>query len=316
MSTVRQLFAIVLAFVWASVGVCDDEDWFKADSTKKLSKIIDEFRENYELVQSERRAFVCEGTRLRNTRGRMQISDIRFIRCIDKDLKFRANSVCVSGAMKERWSQKLLYRGKLHQRLGPFTTDNRGVIDDEDEIEKALTTTRLFSPIDNAISPADCLVGQPPRVNAERKLTVGELVSGEFGENGTIVQKILRSGGIRSVQDEYTWSRVEGTDTFFPVRYDYFYINDEGARQRSLVKTQWKKIDGLIVPSSMQLVDFSKVDSLDVSLSISYLFGSEIGKSPVIEPKMSDWREPIRVMFDKEWLRRGGAIPVIRRVEN
>lgn len=290
--------------------LCDEADWFEADSTDKLEKIIDDYRENYELVRLQRRAFVCEGRRFCARNNRSDVADVRFVACFDRDLDFRANSYHVSG-QNEQWHQQLLYRGKLHRRLGPFHADVFKPIEDEAELKAARDTIRIVSPIDNSILPGRFIDTQAPHLGAGVKLTVGKLVSGEFGPAGSIIQKIRRDGGIRPVQDEFVWSRLAGTDVYLPTKYEFFYVEKDGElRRASAVKTNWKETSDLFVPSSMMILEHRKNYRLVVNLSVEYVFGERMGKSPVIEPEMADWREPIRVLFDKEWLRRGGVIPL------
>lgn len=316
MARIRHLITFSLVFYWASVASCDENDWYQADASKKLEEITNEFRANYDSVRLERRAFVCEGTWDRTRRGRNEIADIRFVSYFDRDLEFRANSYHESTQPNERWHQQLLYRGELHQRLGPFHADEFKPTEVEEEIEKARKTIGLFSPIDNSILPVQFLTGQAPHSGADAKLSVGKLVSGEFGPDGTIIQKILRDGGIRPVQDQLVWSRVDGTDAYFPIQFELMYVEKDGKLRRgSVIKTEWKKNNDWIVPTSMSFWEARANYSIEAMITVEYLFGNQIGESPIVKPEMQDWREPIRLLFDKEWLRRGGPTRLIRPID-
>lgn len=299
---------------------CLGGDKFINDKTKKLESIISSFELNYDYVHSTRRAFICEGKLIESRKEGISYSEIRRIAYFEKDSIYRASSFLRHDengpAGREQWVQHLLVNGKLHQRLGPFSSDQFDVLSDDEKIEEKQKSINRFSPLDNCMLPSQFL-SFSPQGRAYIQLTANQLVSADY-DGADIVQVVRTEGGLAAREMRYRWSRLEGTETYLPVHYEAYRINVSGDEENlelaAYVKSEWHKVDDFFVPKRLLIVGFDPSRSRQCDLSVEYRFLDGPTEPATITVELADWREPLRVLFGKEWARRGGFVPLLQPV--
>lgn len=311
-----KISVVLVATIQGGHAFSQEPEWYAKDSTKRLKELVEQFRVNYEMVTSQKRAFVCKGIRLETGSNKFSAKDVYFVGYFNKDLKLYANSylgesVATNRAI-ERWDQYLYYKSTLHRRWGPYSADKRESLQKEKEIKHADRLFVKFSPLDMTLSlEGNAFVGGPSK--CDRWLTTGKLIECRYEENRDITHVIQNTDAQRPFQVSFLWSKKAG---YLPTRTQYDLVSLDGngnvttVRPISLVKSQWQKRGDVSLPSKIEIVRLRKMRThREMTLSIKYRLGDEIPPELLIEPDLADWREPIRILFDEDWQRSGKRLP-------
>lgn len=303
---------IVIAFFGLARSSAEEPevDWFATDKTGLLEQLIADYIVNYEKVHAQRHAFVCRGEHVYVSRGKPVLHDIGFIAYQNnKGISLFANYETHQSNIRgdyESWTQQLMFRGVLHRRGGPLSGDLQASLQDEDEINEATGQFIRFDPIDMALSVYGNAVKAGPEKANYSRLTVGKLVSAQHDDNGDVLQVIEQTGTQYPFRILVRWKK---RGLFFPSQVQLNSLNQQSGKTievpSAVTLTDWVKHGEVILPSKLSIVDLRNVQrSAEMELRVEYRLENELPPDPFITPGMPDWREPIRSVFDEQWLRR------------
>lgn len=214
------------------------------------------------------------------------------------------------GRRSEAWSQLLtvgtnsIYRGGSPN--GRFNEKKFSDATDEDDIPKM--SIKPIDPFEDAVLMAHEIGASGRRqMNVPEKLFVHgllEFTSAKFSKEGDIETAWQNVPGKPGLRVDLILSKKHG---YMPTRVRFAAIHSGKPTLMSDSMTYWEKVGDRWLP--VKRIATSLSGKTETHYELNYRWKLE-DSMPVgtLDPDLADWREPIRVLFDEDWVRPGRGI--------
>lgn len=222
---------------------------------------------------------------------------------VEKRLIASAVNIQTRSELGEVWTQEFTDKAAKLYRHGIPTFGNRSpdieITDKTSDKQKGRLKTLVFQPMLSSITMAHTIGSNVDKRGMLNTFLKAELLSGRFDKGDIVATFRLFDGNI---EPEYE-IRFGKEQKYFPVEFKMRrkWKSDEKFLIMA-TKTQWSKQGDWFLPDQIEGVTFHHSGAeTHRQLLIMYLPDAQFPPRPVLDEKIVDWREPIRLLFDMEW---------------
>jgi len=214
------------------------------------------------------------------------------------------------GRRSEAWAQLLtvgthsIYRGGSPN--GKFDEKKFSDATDEDDIPRM--SVRIIDPFEDAVLMAHEIgVWGRRQMNVPEKLFVHgllEFTSAKFSKEGDIETAWRNVPGKPELRVDLLLSKKSG---YMPTRVRFTEIRAGKPTLTSDSMTYWEKVGDRWLPVKRIATSLSGKTETHYELNYRWKLEDSMPDG-TLDAELADWREPIRVLFDEDWVRPGRGI--------
>ena len=226
-------------------------------------------------------------------------------------LDVQSIEVDMGGYDGELWSMRfssskgIFVRGGIPQWGREYKTvevDDRGFEKGDSSEHRSPRFAGRFRPVHSAyINPWDLFDSEDHTERIEGSLDYGDhLDFAKYNDQGDIIarfQSDTSTAGTSTV-----WERAFAKSAqFMPSELKLYYVVKGVRNLVAHSKTEWDMTTGRLLPKTIAAVTFNGAIETHYSVAISYVIGQSCPTEPILDFELSDWREPVRMLFDVDW---------------
>jgi len=303
------------AFVFAVDGDASNKVPPEDHTGILYDKIID-YLDGMNVVQEQRYCVLAKGSRTKTTDNGIQECHLIRLLAVEPNRKLRLIASAFVwepfGKRTEVWSQALVNNGiTTLRKTTPSLPDNfdekYNKTTPKDEIPEVLVNS--MTPFDDVVRMAHGMEENSTRESglAEKMFLHGgpSLVSADFDKQGDIFSIWRNSSVDYTVSTEITFAKRQG---YRPTKVRYYISKDGKSSLLSDSLATWTKVGEHWLPLK-QLATWLKPKAGEnhYELNYSWKLEDEVPEG-LIRLDNPDWREPFRLLYNEDWIRRGRGI--------
>ncbi|MGB7344706.1 MAG: hypothetical protein WBD20_10855 [Pirellulaceae bacterium] len=309
----RIIFLSLFVFSFAMVGHCEDEK-----PSDRLYGYIADYVVNADRVLKQRHVCVAKGTLIFGDTERARPKPVWFVRAVDsRTERLDAQSSTSNsslGMIRENWRQQLQTEKGYWRRDAPLQAGRQRFYKLRKEMnEKEREQVTVLEPFDQAVSEGGAFISGGPPMGSIQELLATQLRLNKCTQIG--LGDLKAEFMVDSRKDK--WTKIEVTfakDAGYMVT-EYVLSCKRKPNGKSFIvfehsQTEWTKADDIYLPVKFESTKPAMKAEYHIKLDLHWKIGDEVPPN-IVDPTLDDWREPIRVLFDFDWQRKGQRSPLI-----
>ncbi|MGB7324055.1 MAG: hypothetical protein WBD31_04240 [Rubripirellula sp.] len=274
-----------------------------ADTDGRALDLLIDFHDRYSKFDKMPRAFVASGYKTTIRNDELIDTPAMFVGAQEKS-GHRLDCWCTTFTAKyvtESWKQRLSDNRGTRFRLSDPRMDSPRTLNEEDIDEANGLIPKPIYPSLQTLCMSYLFWTDGTNKRIVERILEGEITHSEYLENGDLLAD-WKLPGRTSMSIVIVFSSKEG---FNPTDVKWYSLKTDKRRLLSHAKSTWERKGEHWVVSKIESASLQGRGEDLCSLDFEWKLGKELAEKKIVDATQQDWREPIRLLFEYDWQRRG-----------